>query len=421
VVTESVPATAEVVDPAYYENEPVSVVPEGVPGQPMITAAYNTTIRSGPGTNYPVYGAFLGSSTAQAIGVSEDGEWWAISVPVAPGGSGWVSGLYALPENTESLPVLPTPPVPPTLELVPPEPGDPQATALVEVYVRTGPGEGYAAYGIALTGANARVIGKSEDGQWLVVRIDPDLVGAGYGWVATAYTQPENIESVAVIAAPEPPPPVAVEPPPAGAAQVVALDYVNLRNGPGTNYLIVGVASPGAAGEVTGKSEDGAWWQVKAPPEAIPEGVAWVSADWVLATDTEGVPVVAAPEPPPAEVSTTPPAEDQCVLVSQEPADLTSFPPSTGFEVEWVLQNTSDASWNQGETDLVFKGAVDDVRLHQYSDLYDLPETVQPGDSFTVSGIAITPPDPGEYGEAWAIQQGQNVLCTFWIVVTVEE
>ena len=34
-------------DPAYYEGEPVAVVPAGVPGGPMVTAAYNTAIFGG--------------------------------------------------------------------------------------------------------------------------------------------------------------------------------------------------------------------------------------------------------------------------------------------------------------------------------------------------------------------------------------
>jgi uncharacterized protein YraI len=386
----------------------------------MVTAAYNTSIRSGPGTNYPVYGAFLGGATAIAVGVSTDGQWYAISVPVAPGGTGWVSGSYVLPENVGGLAVLPSPPVPPTLELVPPEPGDPQATALVEVYIRTGPGTDYPAYGIAVTGATARVIGKSEDGEWLVVRLDPDVVGAGYGWVAADYTQASNIDAVQVVAAPDAPPPVVIEPPPAGVPTATAIDYVNLRTGPGTNYTIVGVASPGATGEVSGKSQDGFWWQVKIPVEAVAAGVAWVSADWVTTSGTENVPVVEAPPPPPTEVETTPPPATSCVLVSQDPADGTTFPPSTGFGMTWVLQNTSSQAWNQGEVDLVYLGAIAGQRLHQNWDVYDITTTVQPGENYTVSGGMITPPNPGQYGEAWALQQGNQNLCTFWVIVNVE-
>ena len=261
----------------------------------MVTAAYNTAIFGGPGTNYVVYGAFLGSATAVAVGVSTDGLWYAISVPVAPGGNGWVSATYVLPQDTGGLPVLPSPPVPPTVEMVPPAAGDPQATALTQTYVRTGPADTYPAYGIAQTGATARVIGKSEDGLWLTGEVNPQVIGAGYAWAAVAYLQPSNIESVPVVTAPQPAPPVTTAPPPAGAATVTAVDYINLRSGPGTNYLIIGTVAPGAIGEVTGKSEDGLWWQVKVPTTYYYEGFAWVSTDWVYPANTENVPVVAAP------------------------------------------------------------------------------------------------------------------------------
>jgi hypothetical protein len=264
------------------------------------------------------------------------------------------------------------------------------------------------------------VIGKSEDGLWLVVRLNPQVIGTGYGWVETAFTQPSNIDTVPIIAAPDQSPPVAVTPPPEGGPAATAVDYVNLRSGPGTNYLIVGVASPGATAEVSGKSQDGLWWQVKVPVEFYSAGVAWVSADWVTTANTESVPVVEAPAPPPTDVSTTPPPADQCVLVSQDPADYTTFPPSTGFGMTWVLQNTSQAAWEQSLVDLVYLGALNGQRLHQNWDIYDITATVQPGESYTVSGGLITPSQAGQYGEAWALQSADETLCTFWVIINVE-
>jgi uncharacterized protein YraI len=416
----AVPTPQGAPDPAYYDTAPVAVVPAGEAGKPMVTAAYNTYIRSGPGTNYVVYGAFLGSATAIATGISSDSQWYVISMPVAPGGMGWVSAQYVLTQDTAGLPVVASPPVPPTVDLIPPAEGDPQAAALVEVYVRTGPGETYPAYGIAQPGAAARVIGKSEDGQWLTVRLNPEIVGAGYGWAAAAYLQASNVESVPVVAAPEMPPPVPVEPPPAGVPTATTIDYVNVRSGPGTNYLIYGIAAPGTSAEVIGKSQDGAWWQVKVSTTYVAEGAAWVSADWVTTANTDGVPVVEAPAPPPTDVETTPPPATSCVLVSQDPPDYTTFPPRTGFGITWVLQNTSGAAWEQNKVDLVFVGAMGGMRLHQNWDLYDITQTVQPGENLTVNGSLITPDQPGQYGEAWALMQEGQSLCTFWVIVDVK-
>jgi uncharacterized protein YraI len=407
-------------DPMYYSNEPTAVVPAGVPGGPMVEAAINTVIMGGPGTNYVVYGAFLGGVTAIATGVSENNQWYTISMPVAPNGIGWVSMAFVIASNISGLPVMPTPPVPPTVDLVPPAAGDPQATTLTQVFVRNGPGDTYPAYGIAQTGRTARVIGKSQDGTWLTVRLNPQVVGLGYGWVATAFTQASNIENVPVVAAPSQPPPVQTTPPPAGAATATAIDFVNLRSGPGTEYLLLGTVAPGTTGEVTGKSEDGAWWQVKVPTSFYAPGLAWVSADWVLTANTGSVPVVAAPPPPPTSVTTTPPVASSCVLVSQDPADNTTFPTSTGFGMTWVVKNTSSQAWNQDSTDLVYLGAINGQRLHQNYDVYDITTTVQPGEQYTVSGSLITPSTPGQYGEAWSIMTGSTTLCTFWVIVNVQ-
>ncbi len=415
----TVPPTAAP-DPMYYSDEPVAVVPAGVAGQPLVEAAINTVIMGGPGTNYVVYGAFLGGKTAIATGLSADSQWYAISVPVAPDGNGWVSALYVIARDTSGLPVLPTPPVPPTVELVPPAEGDPQAIALTQVYVRNGPGDTYPAYGIAQTNAKARVIGKSQDGTWLTVRINPQVVGLGYGWVATAYTQPSNIESVPVVSAPNQPPPVTTTPPASGAPSATAIDYINVRSGPGTEYLLLGTAAPGATAEVTGKSQDGLWWEIKIPTSYYAPGLAWVSADWVTTANTDSVPVVAAPPPPSTEVPTTPPPSNMCILVSQEPADGTTFALSTGFGVKWELMNTGTLAWNQDSTDLVFLGAINGQRLHQNYDLYDITTTVEPGEDYTVSGSLITPATPGQYGEAWSLVSNGTTVCTFWITINVQ-
>ena len=74
---------------------------------------------------------------------------------------------------------------------------------------------------------------------------------------------------------------------------VTAPDGVYLRTGPGTNYPFVGVAAQGLSGTIIGVSEDGEWWQFAAPN--IAGGSVWASAQYIEATNTEDVPVVASP------------------------------------------------------------------------------------------------------------------------------
>ena len=310
---------------------PVAVVPTPAPGEPAAFANYNTTINSGPGTNYIVYTLLLTGRTAKIVGKSEDSQWWAVSVPVAPTGSGWVSASWVTASNADSVPVLPAPPVPPTTEPIPPGPDDPQATALINLYVRSGPGLNFPAYGVALAGDTGMVIGKSEDGQWWVVRINPQKVGMGYGWVPVPLTLASNVESVQTIKNPIASTVIPPSSPAAGVPSATAVEYVNVRTGPGTNYPVLGVAQPGASAEVSGKSADSAWWQVKIPTQYSSSGFGWISASFVITQNTQNVPVVAAPPPPPAVPATPPPPSGTgCSLASQSPADGTQFAPGNG-------------------------------------------------------------------------------------------
>ena len=419
----AVPTTAPPPGPTPDPNIPVAVVPTAEPGGPSAIANYNTTIYSGPGTNYVVYATFLGGQTATVVGKSEDGLWWAISVPVAPTGSGWVDAAWVTVSNADGVPVLPTPPVPPTVELVPPGPDDPQATALANVYLRSGPATNYPAYGIAPAGASGRVIGKSVDGLWWVVRLNPANVGAGYGWVMAQYTQAMNVESVQTIATPPAPQTVTQPPPPAGAPVAVAVEFVNIRTGPGTNYPVLGVAPPGASGEVSGKSSDGAWWQVKIPTQYSSTGLGWVSAGYVVTQNTGSVPVVAAPPAPPPVAATPPPPTTSatgCMVVSQTPGDGAVFAAGTAFDTTWVLQNTGDTKWDENEYNISYVGAAANIPLHQGSDGYDLTSTVDPGWTYNFTVPMIAPFDPGTYGELWQVVLGNQPVCEFYVYILVK-
>ena len=60
------------------------------------------------------------------------------------------------------------------------------------------------------------------------------------------------------------------------------------------------------------------------------------------------------------------------------------------------------------------------MRLHQNYDLYDITQSVDPGANYTVTVPMVSPDTTGQWGEAWALQQGSsNILCTFWVVIEV--
>lgn len=395
-----------------------AIVPTPAPGQPAAQANYNTYIYSGPGENYVVYAAFLGGAQAVVVGKNADASWWAISIPAAPTGSGWVSAGWVTVTGADNVPELPIPPVPPTTELVPPGPTDPQAVALVNTYVRTGPGSNYPAYGIAPAGSIGRVIAISVDGQWYSVRLDPAKVGAGNGWVLAAYVQATNVTGLPVVPAPPPSDPVVPPPPATGVPAGTATDYVNVRSGPGTQYPVLAVGAPGASAEIVGKSADGQWWQVKIPTQLSADGFGWVSASYVVTANTSGVPVVDAPPAPVVPPESTTPT-GSCALLSQSPADHTVMAPDTSFSVNWTLKNTGTETWSTDSYDVRYLGA-SSLPLHQGADGYDIETNVESGWNYSVTVPMVASSNTGTYGEAWGIIQGSNNVCTFWVWIDVQ-
>lgn len=83
--------------------------PEEGEASGTITAPDGVFVRTGPGTEYPDIGAVAFGVTGEIVGVSEDGEWWAINVPVtpeSPDGIGWISAQFVDAVNTENVPVI---------------------------------------------------------------------------------------------------------------------------------------------------------------------------------------------------------------------------------------------------------------------------------------------------------------------------
>jgi uncharacterized protein YraI len=288
------------------------------------------------------------------------------------------------------------------------------------VYVHSGPGTNYPAYGIAEEGVRGLVIGISEDKNWWAVRIDPNVVGVGHGWVAVTLVDEENIpENPTVIKAPEEPAYVVPPPPAEGAPTATATNYLNVRSGPGTYYPVLFVAAPGATGEISSKSEDGGWWQVKVSTEYSPSGLAWVSAAYVVTQNTENIPVVGAPPAPP-----TPPDQPEgaysCLLVSQFPVDGTVLQAGMSFDMNWEVQNVGSETWAAEDTTISKVGAVVDQPLSTV-DTLSLSQKVDPGSTYVVT-VPMTAPDvAGQFGEYWSIIRGDQTVCYFYNVIQVQE
>jgi heat shock protein HslJ len=134
--------------------------------------------------------------------------------------------------------------------------------------------------------------------------------------------------------------------------RVVGTQGLNVRSGPGTAFPVIGVARLGDEGEIVGRSADGRWWVVSVP--SAPGGIGWGSADFVLATNAENVPVIASP-PPPAPTATPVPAQPTLTPVPAQPtptpsaeitftADRTTIMQGECATLSWSVQNVQ-AVW----------------------------------------------------------------------------
>jgi hypothetical protein len=117
VQTEEVVVTASPIPTAF----PPTTDPNGACAVTPADAAIN--VRSGPGTNYPVVGALLPSSSAPVFGRSPDNLWFQIN---ASSVIGWVSAsVVNLTGNCAGVPVVQPPTLPPTAPFTATSPAPP--------------------------------------------------------------------------------------------------------------------------------------------------------------------------------------------------------------------------------------------------------------------------------------------------------
>lgn len=78
--------------------------------------------------------------------------------------------------------------------------------------------------------------------------------------------------------------------------KVTSQANLNIRTGPGLDYPVVGILWPGQSANVSGISTNRNWWQIEYVSAVGDHG--WVSTNYVIATNTEDVPIVSAPAVP---------------------------------------------------------------------------------------------------------------------------
>ena len=182
---------------------PDVVFPPPEAAVPTVTNFEPINVRSGPGNQYPSYGAAPIGSTAPVIGISEDGGWYAVIVPttIAADGVGWVNANYVVLSNPAGvqIPVITNPDQLPPVTHPPPSEGVPTVTTTDAVNARSGPSTSCASYGVSPIGATAEALGISADSKWYAVVLPTDITPDGIGWVNANYVTTSNTENLPVM------------------------------------------------------------------------------------------------------------------------------------------------------------------------------------------------------------------------------
>lgn len=258
-------------------------------GAPYLIALANAEIQARPSTQSAILGYLENGQRAEVLGVSEDGQWWAIKMPYFESGRGWVVADKVKAENTGGVAILPAQNGSGSAQAAGQQ--NPSVTTVANVNIRSGPGMNYEIIGLLEYGQSAEVTGIDPERFWLAIKI-PGTEGQR-GWISVSYIAADEFGSLAGLPVLEPRPEGGasnVPIPAPGAPMLTALYVVNIRSGPGTQYDILGNLVQGQQAEIVGVSADGLWWIIRI--EGGNNGQGWVASKYVKAENTAGVPIL---------------------------------------------------------------------------------------------------------------------------------
>ncbi len=193
------------------------------------------------------------------------------------------------------------------------------------VNVREGPGTEFSIIGTVAQGDRFTIMGKNRAGDWYKLC----CLATEQGWIYGPLVEVENGHPVTV--AEDAP----LAPTPSGPYLTVTKS-MNIRDGPGTNYPVVGGASPGQHFPLTGRNAAGDWWQIN-----YNGSQAWAFGQLVSATGVDEVKVAASiPTPPPAPQAPT-----------ESPGGV--IPGTPGIITRVIDGDTIDVTFNDGTTERI--------------------------------------------------------------------
>jgi len=247
---------------------------------------------------------------------------------------------------TATLPATPT--LRPSETLLPPTPLPTitpiEGTTSTRLNVRAEPSTTSDVLGIIAANSKVQITGKDIGGNWWQIVFDAGTDGKG--WVTAQYVETESSAQVPVVGS-------GISSPDLGNMGV-AIQQVNIRSGPGTDFNSIGILNVNDTVNLTGKNRNGTWLQIE---YAVgPEGKGWVASGFVKSDNTDKLVIVsdtgdALGTGTPAD---TPLPSTPTVVPAPMDYDTTESPLKTvilgGVGTHTVLYN-GDVSFPKGDTE----------------------------------------------------------------------
>lgn len=210
-----------------------------------------------------------------------------------------------------------------------------------QLNVRAGPSTASASLGMIGPFVKVQVIGRDASGSWYqVIYAESE---AGKGWARAEYVQvnaPAEIPLVETTSAS------------GSAVSGLVIQKVNVRNGPGTEYEMLGVLNSNDVVFITGRDSGSTWLQIEFA--SAPDGKGWVTAEFLQAVNIESVPLIGGTVEETAEPVDAAPTLGTITMTARQDGDSMQAPSSMTFfspSGSRTLQVNGDVSAPDGDVE----------------------------------------------------------------------
>jgi hypothetical protein len=105
-----------------------------------------------------------------------------------------------------------------------------------------------------------------------------------------------------------------------------------------------------------------------------------------------------------------------CRILSQSPADDTTFAAGIAFQGRWQVRNIGTETWGVNSADIRYSSG---TKFHR-TPVLDMEKAVPTGEQIDILVEMWAPVDPGAYSTTWNIKVGKTSFCSMKLKIIVQ-